>query len=82
MCLSGGACLCEKLFSTTNLNTCGSRLTDAHLKAVLRVSTVISIRENVAQLCEQRRCQVSAKKIKFKSVQGFHLLAQCEVYFK
>jgi len=39
-----------------------SKLSHAHLEAVLRVSTVTSIRANVAQLCEQKRCQVSGKK--------------------
>ena len=54
VCLFGGTYLCEKLFSTMNFSTCGSRLTDAPLEAVLMVSTVNSIRINVAQLCEQR----------------------------
>ncbi|XP_056121755.1 general transcription factor II-I repeat domain-containing protein 2-like [Rhinichthys klamathensis goyatoka] len=64
MCLFGSTYLCEKLFSTMNFNKCKyrSRLSDAHLEAVLRVSTVTSIRANVAQLCEQKRCQVSGKK--------------------
>lgn len=67
VCLFGGTYLCEKLFSTMNFSTCGSRLTDAPLEAVLMVSTVNSIR---------------IKKIKFKSFQGFHLLVQVKVYFK
>ncbi|XP_026116348.1 general transcription factor II-I repeat domain-containing protein 2B-like [Carassius auratus] len=64
MCLFGSTYLCEKLFSTMNFNKCKyrSRLSDAHLEAVLRVSTVTSIRANVAQLCEQKRCQVFGKK--------------------
>ncbi len=64
MCLFGSTYVCEKLFSTMNFNKCKfrSRLNDAHLEAVLRVSTVNSIRANVAQLCEQKRCQVSGKK--------------------
>ncbi len=64
MCLFGSTYVCEKLFSTMNFNKCKfrSRLSDAHLEAVLRVSTVNSIRANVAQLCEQKRCQVSGKK--------------------
>lgn len=64
MCLFGSTYLCEKLFSTMNFNKCKyrSRLSDAHLEAVLRVSTVTSIRANVAQLCEQKCCQVSGKK--------------------
>ncbi len=47
-----------------NFNKCKykSRLSDAHLEAVLRVSTVTSIRANVAHLCEQKRCVVSGKK--------------------
>ncbi len=65
MCLFGSTYVCEKLFSTMNFNKCKfrSRLSDAHLEAVLRVSTVNSIRANVAQLCEQKRCQVSGKKL-------------------
>ncbi len=49
MCLFGSTYLCEKLFSTMNFNKCKfrSRLSDAHLEAVLRVSTVNSIRANV-----------------------------------
>ena len=64
MWLFGSTYLCEKLFSTVNFNKCKyrSRLSDAHLEAVLRVSTVTSISANVAQLCEQKRCQVSGKK--------------------
>lgn len=64
MCLFGSTYLCEKLFSTMNFNKCKyrSRLSDAHLEAVLRVSAVTSIRANVDQLCEQKRCQVSGKK--------------------
>ncbi len=60
MCLFGSTYLSEKLFSTMNFNKCKfrSRLNDAHLEAVLRVSTVNSIRADVAQLC----CQVSGKK--------------------
>ncbi|KAK0145575.1 General transcription factor II-I repeat domain-containing protein 2 [Merluccius polli] len=56
--------VCEKLFSTMNFNKSKyrTRLTDAHLEAVLRVSTATSIRVNTAQLCEQKRCQVSGKK--------------------
>ncbi|XP_065818648.1 general transcription factor II-I repeat domain-containing protein 2 [Labrus bergylta] len=64
MCLFGSTYLCEKLFSTMNFKKCKyrSRLSDAHLEAVLRVSTVTSIKVNVAHLCEQKRCQVSGKK--------------------
>ncbi len=56
--------LCEKHFSTMNFNKCKfrSRLSNAHLEVVFRVSNVTSIRENVAQLCEQKRCQMSGKK--------------------
>lgn len=35
---------------------------DARLEAALRASAVTSIRANVAQLCERKRCQVSAGK--------------------
>ncbi|KAA0714572.1 General transcription factor II-I repeat domain-containing protein 2 [Triplophysa tibetana] len=64
LCLFGSTYLCEKLFFTMNFNKCKfrSRLSDAHLEAVLRVSTMNSIRENVAQLCEQKCCQVSGQK--------------------
>ncbi|KAL0148361.1 hypothetical protein M9458_056341 [Cirrhinus mrigala] len=62
MCLFGSTYLCEKLFSAMNFNKCKfrSRLSDAHLEAVLRVSTVNTIRANVARLCEQKRCQITA----------------------
>lgn len=61
MCLFGCTYMCEELFSTMNFNKSKyrTRLTDAHLKAVL---TAVSIRVNMAQLCEQKRCQVSGKK--------------------
>lgn len=54
-------CICVRFFSTMNFNMCKykSRLSDAHLEAVLRVSTVTSIKAKVAQLCEQNHCQVS-----------------------
>lgn len=44
MCLSGSTYMCEKLFSTMNFNKSKyrTRLTDAHLEAVLRVSTGVS----------------------------------------
>ncbi|KAK0154547.1 General transcription factor II-I repeat domain-containing protein 2 [Merluccius polli] len=64
MCLFGSTYLCEKLFSTMNFNKSKhrSRLTDAHLQAILRVSTASSLKPNVAQLCERKRCQVSGCK--------------------
>ena len=64
MCLFGSAYMCEKLFSTMNFNKSKyrTRLTDAYLEAVLRVSTATSIRVNMAQLCEQKHCRVSGKK--------------------
>ena len=64
MCLFGSTYVCEKLFSAMNFNKSKyrTRLTDAHLESVLRVSTATSIRVNVAQLCEQKRSQVSSKK--------------------
>ena len=62
ICLFGSTYMCEKLFSTMNFNKSKyrTRLTGAHLEAVLRVSTATSIRVNTVQLCE--RCQVSSKK--------------------
>ncbi|XP_069022955.1 B-cell receptor CD22-like [Embiotoca jacksoni] len=62
MCLFGSTYLCEKLFSTLNFNKSKyrSRLTDDHLQAILRVSTASSLKTNVAQLCERKRCQVSS----------------------
>ena len=64
MCLFGSTYLCEKLFSTLNFNKSKyrSRLTDDHLQAILRVSTASSLKPNVAQLCERKRCQVSGSK--------------------
>lgn len=64
MCLFGSTYLCEKLFSTMNFNKSKyrSRLTDKHLQAILRVSTVSSLKPNVSQLCERKRCQVSGSK--------------------
>ncbi len=50
MCLFGSTYVCEKLFSTMNFNKCKFRLSDAHLEAVLRVSTVNSIRHYHARL--------------------------------
>ncbi|KAM9299514.1 general transcription factor II-I repeat domain-containing protein 2-like [Gastrophryne carolinensis] len=54
MCLFGSTYLCEKLFSTLNFNKSKyrSRITDAHLQAVLRVSTASSLTPNVARLCK------------------------------
>ena len=64
MCLFGSTYLCEKLFSTMNFNKSKyrSKLTDEHLQAILRVSTASSLKPNVAQLCERKRCQVSGSK--------------------
>uniref|UniRef100_A0AAQ4RGF6 HAT C-terminal dimerisation domain-containing protein n=1 Tax=Gasterosteus aculeatus aculeatus TaxID=481459 RepID=A0AAQ4RGF6_GASAC len=64
MCLFGSTYLCEKLFSTMNFNKSKfrSRLKDEHLKAILRVSVASSLKPNVAQLCERKRCQVSGSK--------------------
>ncbi|KAK7161663.1 hypothetical protein R3I94_004364 [Phoxinus phoxinus] len=64
MCLFGSTYLCEKLFSTMNFNKSKyrSRLSDEHLQATLRVSTVSSLKPNVSQLCERKRCQVSGSK--------------------
>ncbi|XP_074510983.1 general transcription factor II-I repeat domain-containing protein 2A-like [Sebastes fasciatus] len=64
MCLFGSTYLCEKLFSTMNFikSKYRSRLTDDHLQAILRVSTASSLKPNVAQLCERKRCQVSGSK--------------------
>ncbi|RVE60969.1 hypothetical protein OJAV_G00165900 [Oryzias javanicus] len=64
MCLFGSTYMCEKLFSTLNFNKSKyrSKLTDEHLQALLRVSTASSLKPNVAQLCEKKRCQVSRSK--------------------
>ncbi|KAA8587860.1 hypothetical protein FQN60_016722 [Etheostoma spectabile] len=64
MCLFGSTYLCEKLFSTRNFNESKyrSRITDGHLQAILRVSTVSSLMPNGSQLCERKRCQVSVSK--------------------
>ncbi|XP_071060599.1 general transcription factor II-I repeat domain-containing protein 2A-like [Pseudochaenichthys georgianus] len=64
MCLFGSTYMCEQLFSTMNFNKSKyrSRLTDEHLQAILRVSTASSLKPNVAQLCERKRCQVSISK--------------------
>ncbi|XP_071979042.1 general transcription factor II-I repeat domain-containing protein 2-like [Engystomops pustulosus] len=64
MCLFGSTYLCEKLFSTLNFNKSKyrSRITDAHLQAVLRVSTASSLTPNVARLCKSKRCQISSSK--------------------
>ncbi|KAI3377191.1 hypothetical protein L3Q82_009102 [Scortum barcoo] len=64
MCLFGSTYLCEKFFSTLNFNKSKyrSRLTDDHLQAILRVSTASSLKPNVAQICEKKRCQVSGSK--------------------
>ncbi|CAL1571780.1 unnamed protein product [Knipowitschia caucasica] len=64
MCLFGSTYLCEKLFSTMNFNKSKfrSRLKDENLKATLRVSVASSLKPNVSQLCERKRCQVSGSK--------------------
>ncbi|XP_074513446.1 general transcription factor II-I repeat domain-containing protein 2A-like [Sebastes fasciatus] len=64
MCLFGSTYLCEKLISTMNFikSKYRSRLTDDHLQAILRVSTASSLKPNVAQLCERKRCQISGSK--------------------
>ncbi|KAM9848068.1 general transcription factor II-I repeat domain-containing protein 2A-like [Aulostomus maculatus] len=53
----------RQLFSTLNFNKSKyrSRITDDHLQAILRVSTS-SLKPNVAQLCERKRCLVSSSK--------------------
>ncbi len=57
MYLFGSTYLCEKLFCTMHFNKSKyrSRLTDEHLQAILRISTVSSLKPNVSQLCE-RKC--------------------------
>lgn len=64
MCLFGSTYMCEKLFSTLNANKSKyrSRLTDAHLAAILKVSTAESLRPNINRLTELKRCQVSGKR--------------------
>ncbi len=64
MCLFGSTYLCEKLFSTLNFSKSKyrTRLTDEHLRSLLRVSTAFSLKPNVARLCERKRCQVSSSK--------------------
>ncbi|XP_067096949.1 general transcription factor II-I repeat domain-containing protein 2-like [Osmerus mordax] len=54
----------RELFSTMNFNKSKyrSKLTDEHLQAILRVSTASSLKPNLAQLCERKRCQVSGSK--------------------
>ena len=61
MCLFGSTYLCKKLFSIMNINKSKyrSRLTDEHL----RVSTVYSLKPNVSQLCERKRCQFSGSRL-------------------
>lgn len=64
MCLFGSTYLCEKLFSTMNFNKSKyrSRIKDEHLKAILTVSVASSLKPNVDQLCDRKRCQVSGSK--------------------
>ncbi|KAM4611569.1 general transcription factor II-I repeat domain-containing protein 2-like [Polymixia lowei] len=53
----------RELFTTNfNKSKYRSKLTDEHLQAILRVSTTSSLKPNVAQLCERKRCQVSGSK--------------------
>ncbi|KAM3838284.1 general transcription factor II-I repeat domain-containing protein 2A-like [Diretmus argenteus] len=63
MSLFGSTYLCEKLFPTMNFNKSKhrTRLSDAHLQAILRVS-VSSLKPNVDELCGRKRCQVSGSK--------------------
>lgn len=64
LCMFGSTCLCEKLFSVMKINkaTHWSRLTDAHLQSILRISTTQNLAPNVNELV--------AKKI-FLIFQGF-----------
>ncbi|XP_070593080.1 general transcription factor II-I repeat domain-containing protein 2A-like isoform X2 [Erythrolamprus reginae] len=64
LCLFGSTYLCEKLSSTLNFNKSKyrSRLTEEHLRALLRVSTASSLKPNVARLCESKRCRISSSK--------------------
>lgn len=64
LCLFGSTYVCEKLFSTVKFNKSKhrSRLTDAHLQSIIRVSTANSLKANVAHLCQKKHCQVSGSK--------------------
>uniref|UniRef100_A0A8C0H4B2 HAT C-terminal dimerisation domain-containing protein n=1 Tax=Chelonoidis abingdonii TaxID=106734 RepID=A0A8C0H4B2_CHEAB len=54
MSLFGSIYICEKVFSTMNINKSRYRtqLSDAHLAAILKVSTVQSLRPNINKLTE------------------------------
>ncbi|CAM5139827.1 unnamed protein product [Eretmochelys imbricata] len=63
MSLFGRTYICEKLFSTMNVNKSKYRthLSDAHLAAILKVSTAQSLRPNINKLTKMKHCQVSGK---------------------
>uniref|UniRef100_A0A8C5LZB9 General transcription factor II-I repeat domain-containing protein 2-like n=1 Tax=Leptobrachium leishanense TaxID=445787 RepID=A0A8C5LZB9_9ANUR len=68
MCLFGSTYLCEKLFSTMNFNKSRtrSRLTDAHLQAVVRVSAANSIKADLAHLLQSKHCQASGSNLSLR----------------
>lgn len=56
--------ICDKLFSTMNFNKSKtmSRLIDAHLQDIMKVSNATSLRANVSRLSEKKHSQVSGSK--------------------
>ncbi|KAH1165284.1 hypothetical protein KIL84_022843 [Mauremys mutica] len=63
MSLFGSTYICEKLFSTMNINKSKYRtqLSDAYLAAIQKVSTAQSLRPNINKLTELKCCQVFGK---------------------
>ncbi|KAM3599081.1 uncharacterized protein V6R79_007695, partial [Siganus canaliculatus] len=62
LCMFGSTYLCEQLFSVmkTNKTAHRSRLTDAHLQSILRISTTQNLAPNVNELVAKKRCQASS----------------------
>jgi len=58
LCMFGSTYLCEQLFSVMkmNKNPHRSRLTDAHLHSILRVSTAQNLTPNIDELTAKKRC--------------------------
>uniref|UniRef100_A0AAZ3S7J0 SPIN-DOC-like zinc-finger domain-containing protein n=1 Tax=Oncorhynchus tshawytscha TaxID=74940 RepID=A0AAZ3S7J0_ONCTS len=54
----GSTYLCEQLFSSMKM-TKRSRLTDEHLRSILRISSAQSLSPDIDELASKKRCQVS-----------------------
>lgn len=83
-CLFGNTYLCEKVFLdySINFNKCEyrSRLTDAHLEAVLQLCFNCELHQGKCSSAVWAEVLPSYwQEIKYKSIQGFNLLVQCKI---